>query len=58
MVEVRNRLQPFLNSTFNNIEELYQEIEHVAQLLKATAVETLPVIADREKKKVDGKMPL
>ena len=54
--EVRNRLQPFLNSTFDNVDQLNQEFEHVAQLLKDTAVETLPVFADRGTKKVDGEM--
>ena len=52
MEKVRNRLKPFLNSTFNNIEQLNQKIKHITQLLKDT------MIADRGKKNVDEKMPL
>ena len=56
MAEVRNKLQPFLNSTLDNIEQLNQEVVHVAQLLKDAALKTLHVFADRGMKKANGKM--
>ena len=57
LLKLGNGLQPLLNSTYDNIELLNQEIEHVAWLLKDAAEKTLPALLQNQRKE-DGEMLL